>query len=869
MARGYDFRAIEAKWQRVWEEAGAFHVEETSPRPKYYCLEMYPYPSGKIHMGHVRNYSIGDVVARTLTMRGYNVLHPMGWDAFGFPAENAALEHGVHPAKWTYDNIAYMKAQLKKMGFSYDWRREVTCCAPDYYRWNQWFFLKMVERGLAYRKRAPVNWCELCQSVLSNEQAEGGVCWRHTETPVVQRELEQWFLRITAYVEELLSDLDRLSGWPERVKVMQRNWIGKSTGAEVRFPLADRQEFLNIFTTRQDTLYGATFMVLAPEHPLTPELSRGTEQAGAVAAFVDRMRRQSTAARSRAEAEKEGVFTGAYAVNPMTRERIPIWTANFVLLEYGTGAIMAVPAHDQRDFEFATKYRLPIRVVIQPPGDILDPATMREAYPGEGTMVSSDPFTGLASEPGRAKVVEDLERRGIGKGQVNYRIRDWLISRQRYWGTPIPIIYCEGCGVLPVPERDLPVLLPEDVQITFMGGSPLARVPAFVNVSCPTCGRPARRETDTMDTFVDSSWYFLRFTSPREDRRPHDPAKANYWMVVDQYIGGIEHAVLHLLYARFFTKVIRDLGLLTVGEPFRNLLTQGMVCKETYRCAEHDLLLPEEVNGKLQCVKCGRPVEVGRTEKMSKSRKNVVDPDDLLEQYGADTARLFSLFASPPEKDLEWSEQGVEGAFRFLNRVYRLVEERRDLLAGTPSRAAVPATAPDDARELRRVTHQTIKRVTADLDRSFQFNTAIAALMELQNVIGKFCADHLGPQADAPGRADRLAALREAVGTLLTLLAPFAPHLCEELWAMTGHRESVLAEGWPTYDPEVAQAGEILVVVQVNGRLRSRLTLPQEASEEQMRQAALADPQTRRWLEGKPVKRVVTVPKKLVNIVVG
>jgi len=869
MARGYDFRTIEAKWQRVWEETGAFRVEETSPRPKYYCLEMYPYPSGKIHMGHVRNYSIGDVVARYLTMRGYNVLHPMGWDAFGFPAENAALEHGVHPAKWTYDNIAYMKAQLKKMGFSYDWRREVTCSAPNYYRWNQWFFLRMYERGLAYRKEAPVNWCDLCQSVLSNEQAEGGVCWRHTETPVVQKELEQWFLRITAYVEELLGDLDRLPGWPERVKVMQRNWIGKSMGAEVQFPLADRRESLTIFTTRQDTLYGATFMVLAPEHPLTLELSRGTAQAAAVAAFVDGVRRQSTAARSRAETEKEGVFTGAYAVNPMTRERIPIWTANFVLLEYGTGAIMAVPAHDQRDFEFATQYRLPIRVVIQPSGEALDPATMREAYAGEGTMVNSGPFSGLASEPGRERVVEDLERRGIGKRQVNYRIRDWLISRQRYWGTPIPIIYCEGCGVVPVPERDLPVLLPEDVQITFMGGSPLARVPAFVNVSCPRCGKPARRETDTMDTFVDSSWYFLRFTSPREDRLPHDPAKANYWMAVDQYIGGIEHAVLHLLYARFFTKVIRDLGLLQVGEPFLNLLTQGMVCKETYRCPEHDWLLPEEVDGKLRCLKCGRPVEVGRTEKMSKSRKNVVDPDDLLEKYGADTARLFSLFASPPEKDLEWSDQGVEGAFRFLNRVYRLVEEHQDTRAQAPEGAAPSAAAPEDARDLRRLTHQTIRRVTADMDRSFQFNTAIAALMELQHAIGKFRAEQPGPGAEAAARGARLAAVREAVETLLTLLAPFAPHLSEELWAMTGHRESIFAQPWPTYDPKIAQADEILVVVQVNGRLRSRLTMPAGASEEQMREAALADPQTHRWLAGKPVRRIVTVPKRLVNIVVG
>ncbi|MBI2081148.1 MAG: leucine--tRNA ligase, partial [candidate division NC10 bacterium] len=699
MARGYDFKAIEAKWQRVWEETGAFHVEESSPRPKYYCLEMYPYPSGKIHMGHVRNYSIGDVVARYLTMRGYNVLHPMGWDAFGFPAENAALEHGIHPAKWTYDNIGYMKAQLKKMGFSYDWRREVTCSAPDYYRWNQWFFLKMVERGLAYRKRAPVNWCEACQSVLSNEQAEGGVCWRHTDTPVVQKELEQWFLRITAYVEELLGELDRLPGWPERVRVMQRNWIGKSVGAEVQFPLADRPEALTIFTTRQDTLYGATFMVLAPEHPLTVALSRGTPHEPVVAAFVDRVRRQSTAARSRVDAEKEGVYIGASAINPMMGERIPIWTANFVLLEYGTGAVMAVPAHDQRDFEFARKYRLPIRVVIQPPGGTLDAAAMREAYVGEGTMVNSGPFTGVPSERGREQVIEDIERRGIGKRQVNYRIRDWLISRQRYWGTPIPIIYCDGCGMVPVPERDLPVLLPENVEITFMGGSPLARVPEFVAVSCPRCRKPARRETDTMDTFVDSSWYFLRFTSPGEDRQPHDPAKANYWMAVDQYIGGIEHAVLHLLYARFFTKVIRDLGLLRAGEPFLNLLTQGMVCKETYRCPEHDWLLPEEVNAKLQCVRCGRPVEVGRTEKMSKSRKNVVDPDDLLDQYGADTARLFSLFAAPPERDLEWSEQGVEGAFRFLNRVYRLVEERGPALAGTKDRAA--GAAPAEVGDLR------------------------------------------------------------------------------------------------------------------------------------------------------------------------
>src|SRR5574341_1731782 len=830
MARGYDFKRIEARWQSVWEAQGAFAVTEDPARPKYYCLEMYPYPSGKIHMGHVRNYSIGDVVARYLTMRGFNVLHPMGWDAFGFPAENAAFEHGVHPAKWTNDNIAYMKSQLQRMGFSYDWTREVTCCDPAYYRWNQWFFLRMLERGLAYRGRAPVNWCEACQSVLSNEQAEGGVCWRHPDTPVVQKELEQWFLKITAYVEELLADLDALTGWPERVRTMQRNWVGKSVGAEVDFPL-EQGGSIRIFTTRPDTIFGATFMVLAPEHPLALSLSAGTPQAAAVAAFAERMRRADRAVRTDATAEKEGVFTGAYAINPLTRERIPIWVANFVLMEYGTGAIMAVPAHDQRDFDFARKYGLPIPVVIQPPGEPLPPGDRLEAaYEGEGVMVQSGAFSGMGSEEGKLAVCQFLEEQGIGKRAVNFRIRDWLISRQRYWGTPIPVIYCDACGIVPVPERDLPVILPPDVAITMTGGSPLARVEEFVRTTCPTCRRPARRETDTMDTFVDSSWYFLRFASPQETTRALDPAAVGYWMPVDQYIGGIEHAVLHLLYARFFTKVCRDLGLTSVGEPFTNLLTQGMVCKESYRCAEHGYRLPSEVDTLGRCTECQRPVEIGRTEKMSKSKRNIVDPDDLLERYGADTIRLFSLFAAPPEKDLEWSDEGVQGSFRFLTRVWRLVEENATLLAGARRSAGPTDGLPEAVRAMRRVTHQTIAKVTHDLEDAFHFNTALAALMELQNALAKF-QEQLGPSAMAPGevspaRRGSVLAFAEGVTALVVMLAPFAPHLAEELWEMLGHRKSIFREIWPIPNRALARQETVEVVMQVNGKVRSRQHVP-------------------------------------------
>jgi len=856
MARPYDFKTLEAKWQRIWEERRAFRVTEDPAKPKYYCLEMYPYPSGKIHMGHVRNYSIGDVVARYFWMRGYNVLHPMGWDSFGLPAENAAIEHGVHPATWTTENIAYMRKQLKQMGLSYDWDREITSSDPDYYHWNQWLFLKMYEKGLAYKKPAFVNWCEVCQTVLANEQVEGGQCWRD-ESEVIQKELDQWFFKITAYADELLDGLDRLSGWPERVKTMQRNWIGKSVGAEVEFPLVGGLGPITIFTTRQDTLYGATFMVLAPEHPLALQLGQGSPE---VQAFVERMRVEDRIVRTAPETEKEGVFTGAYAINPLTEEHIPIWVANFVLLEYGTGAIMAVPAHDQRDFEFATRYGLPIRVVIQPEEQALTVEDLEKAYEGEGVMVNSSSFSGLPSAPGREAVVLYLEEKRIGKRAVNYRLRDWGISRQRYWGTPIPIILCERCGTVPVPYADLPVLLPQDVEITMKGGSPLTRLESFVNVPCPTCQGPARRETDTMDTFVDSSWYFLRFCSPQARDQALEKPKVAYWMPVDQYIGGIEHAVLHLLYARFFTKVIRDLALISHDEPFENLLTQGMVCKETSRCPQHGYRFPYEVDAQGHCTECGQPVEVGRTEKMSKSRRNVVDPDDLLSRYGADTARLFSLFAAPPEKDLEWSDRGVEGAFRFLNRVYRLVDGWVEELRHPAPRISFAALT--IGRPLCQKAHLAIKKVTEDIDRDFHFNTAIAALMELVNMLGLFEL-HGGPEEEA----ERRAVARFAVETLLILLAPFAPHLAEELWDRLGHGRNIFEEPWPTYDVEAIQREELLVVVQVNGKLRSRISLPADAGEEDLRLAALQDSRVQTWLEGRQVKRVVVVPKKLVNIV--
>jgi len=827
MAKGYDFKEIEEKWQLCWEERKQFRVTEDPSRPKYYLLEMYPYPSGRIHMGHVRNYSIGDVVARYKRMRGYNVLHPMGWDAFGLPAENAAIENNIHPAIWTEDNIRYMRKQLKRMGFSYDWDRETASCYRDYYKWNQWFFLKMYERGLAYKRASSVNWCDSCQTVLANEQVEGGLCWR-CETPVRQKQLEQWFLRITHYAEELLAGLDKLPGWPERVKVMQRNWIGKSVGVEVRFPLASGDASIPAFTTRVDTLFGATFILLSPEHPMVQKVSEETPQAQSISLFLERMSRADKISRTALDAEKEGCFTGSYAINPATGEKIPIWVANYVLLEYGTGAVMAVPAHDQRDLEFARKYDLPIRVVVKGldggPGE----ETSAEAYVEEGLLINSGRFNGLPSDRAREAIAKHLEGNDNGKRQVAFRFRDWGISRQRYWGTPIPIIYCDRCGTVPVPYQDLPVVLPSDVQIVGKGESPLGKVDGFVQSGCPKCSAPARRETDTMDTFVDSSWYFLRFLSPHNDLVPVEEDAARYWMPVDQYIGGIEHAVMHLLYARFFTKFLHDLNLIQVDEPFTNLLTQGMVIKDG--------------------------------SKMSKSKGNVVDPNELLERYGADTARLFSLFASPPEKDLDWSDQGVEGSFRFLNRIWRMVETYQ------PSSRSVDGEPHLEeltvGKDLFRCVHQTIKKVTEDIEDKFHFNTAISALMELVNEVSQF--DLSGTEAE---RNERDRVLKKALETVLLLLSPFSPHICEELWRRMGHPRSVFEEPWPVYDERAIAEEVALIVVQINGRVRHRLYLAASSTEEEIKGTVLSDDRVKSLLSGQEVKRIVLVPNKLVNIV--
>jgi leucyl-tRNA synthetase len=827
MKERYDSHEIEERWERLWDQEKLFQAVEDPKREKYYLLEMFPYPSGKLHMGHIRNYSIGDVVARYKIMRGYSVLHPMGWDAFGMPAENAALEHKIHPAQWTHDNISYMKSQLKRMGFSYDWDRELATCDADYYRWEQWIFIKMYERGLVYRKKDLVNWCPACQTVLANEQVEAGACWRcHGE--VTKKELEGWFFKITDYAEELLEFCDKLPGWPERVITMQKNWIGKSIGAEVDFPLEDGTGAITVFTTRQDTLFGATFMVLAPEHSLVMKLSRGTDQEAAVKAFVERVRRLDVISRTAEDMEKEGVYLGASCINPLTGSPIPIYTANFVLMEYGTGAIMAVPTHDQRDFEFAKKYGIPMVVVIQPPGETLDPATMTEAYTDNGIMANSAPFDGMGNREAMEAIADYLEEKGIGKRAVNYRLRDWGISRQRYWGAPIPIIYCDRCGIQTVSEKDLPVVLPLDVNPKESGGSPLVDLPSFVETTCPACGGAARRETDTMDTFVESSWYFARYTCPDYDRGPLDTKRVQYWMPVDQYIGGIEHAILHLLYARFFTKVLRDIGIVPFDEPFTNLLTQGMVIKDG--------------------------------AKMSKSKGNIVDPEDMIKRYGADTTRLFSLFAAPPERDLEWQEEGVEGGSRFLNRVWRLVYELRNHLSQGPDPALIgKADLPPDLWEIRQKTHKTIKKVTEDIER-FHFNTAIAAVMELVN--------HLYQTKDGIEATPQAGAVwRETVESLILLLSPFVPHVAEELWEITGNKESVVKTPWPEYDQEAITEEEIVIVVQVNGKLRDRLLIPVSSDEEEIKTMALTSPKVRRFIDGKEVKKTIFVPQKLVNIV--
>lgn len=827
----YDPQSIEEKWQKLWAERRIFACEPDSSRPKYYVLEMFPYPSGNIHMGHVRNYSIGDVVARFRRMQGYNVLHPMGWDAFGLPAENAAIKHNIHPAKWTYANIDNMRAQLRRLGYSYDWRRELATCHPKYYKWEQLFFLRWLEKGLVYRKKAPQNWCPQCHTVLANEQVEEGRCWR-CDTPVEQKELTQWFLRITAYADELLEDLKKLEGgWPDRVLSMQRNWIGKSEGAEIVFPLDGREGEIRVFSTRPDTVFGVTFMTLAPEHPLVESLIAGRENEGEIRAFIERTRNMDRLDRQSDALEKDGVFTGAYCLNPFTGRRIPIWLGNFVLAEYGTGAVMAVPAHDQRDFDFARKFGLDMLVVIQAEGERLDPSTMDKAWTEPGIMVNSREFDGISNEKGKELVVKALESMGRGGKTVNWRLRDWNISRQRFWGAPIPVVYCEECGMVPVPEQELPVLLPLDAQPLPDGRSPLPHLDSFVHTVCPRCGRPAKRETDTMDTFVESSWYFARFTDARNDSGAFDKKALSYWLPVDQYIGGVEHAILHLLYSRFFTKVLRDFGFYPADleEPFSNLLTQGMVLKDG--------------------------------SKMSKSKGNVVDPTDMIDRYGADTVRLFCLFAAPPERDFDWSDTGIEGSSRFLNRIWRLFVELRPHLeataacSSTETCAAVPA-----ARELRLREHATVRKVGEDIGNRYQFNTAIAAVMELVNSL-YLAKDEL--TASPEGRE----ALSSAMATVLTLLYPITPHMCEELWQDLGHSDSLAEERWPQWQESALKRDMITVVLQVNGKLRGKIEVPAEASREEAEKLALGDESVRRHIDGLTVRKVVVVPGKLVNVV--
>jgi leucyl-tRNA synthetase len=841
----YPFSEIEAKWQRIWEARKQFRVVEDPSRPKFYCLEMFPYPSGRIHMGHVRVYAIGDLLARYKWMRGFNVLHPMGWDAFGMPAENAAIEHGVHPAVWTHENIDNMRLQLRKMGISYDWDREVTTCDPSYYKWEQLIFIKMLERGLAYRRRSTVNWCPSCQTVLANEQVEAGRCWR-CDSEVTRRDIDGWFFKITDYAEELLAWCDRLPGWPERVMTMQRNWIGKSEGAEFDLPVAGRPESkLRIFTTRPDTAFGMTYAVLAPEHPLVDTLVTDAEERAAVERFRAEVARQSELERTAEDRPKRGVRLRAQVVNPFTGAVIPVFIADYVLMTYGTGAIMAVPGEDQRDWDFAREHGLPIIETVRRPA-----GWAGEAYTGEGLKINSGFLDGLPIPEAKRKAIDWLVQQGLGTARVHYRLRDWGISRQRYWGAPIPVVYCPIDGMVPEREENLPVVLPRDVQLSGKGGSPLAEVASFVNTTCPTCGGLARRETDTMDTFVESSWYFLRYCSPRYDHGMFERQAADYWMPVDQYIGGIEHAVLHLLYARFYTKVLRDLGLVKVDEPFQALLSQGMVIKDG--------------------------------AKMSKSKGNVVDPDDLIRTFGADTARLFSLFAAPPEKDLDWNDHGVEGASRFLNRVWRFViahaEELRSAPRGTsepdervvaPTRSGgagegAVSTSPTPAgKAFRRTIHETVARVTDDIERDFHFNTAISAIMELVNALYAFEAS----SRDGMAAGERAGLLGEAVETLLLLLGPFSPHVTEELWAHLGHTQSLFEQSWPVPDPAALSRQEVTVVVQVDGKVRSRLTLEIDAAEDRVQRLALVDDKVRPWLRDRQVERVVVVPNRLVNVV--
>ena len=828
----YDPQAIERKWQARWNADHAFEVDADPAKPKYYVLEMLPYPSGTMHMGHMRNYTIGDVVARYKRMSGFHVLHPMGWDAFGLPAENAAIQRGIHPREWTNTNIASFKRVCQRFGFSYDWRREISTCEPEYYRWNQWFFLRMLERGIAYRKRSRVNWCPKCVTVLANEQVVNGCCWRHEDTLVEAKEIEQWFLRITQYADQLLESLDQLEGaWPERVQTMQRNWIGKSQGTRVRFAVDGLEKAsIEVFTTRVDTIYGASALIVAPEHPLLSTLVAGVKGQEEIEDNIKRLRQRLTRAADIATAEKEGFFVGRYTFNPFNGERIPIWVGNFVLMEYGTGAVMCVPAHDERDFEFATKYGLPKPIVVQPiSGKELTPETLTAAFTEYGRSVNSGPYTGLESAKAIEKMTADADARGFGKGEIIYRLKDWGISRQRYWGTPIPVLYCDKCGMVPVPDADLPVVLPPMAKFSGVGQSPLASVPEFVNAKCPKCGGPARRETDTMDTFIDSSWYFYRYADAHNDKMPFDPALVRYWLPVDQYIGGIVHAILHLLYTRFFCKVMRDLGLVNHDEPVKRLFTQGLVLK-------------------------------GGTA-MSKSKGNVVGAEEMADKYGCDTGRLYTLFAAPPEKDLEWSEQAIEGCSRFLQRVHRMVSRHAERLSGLRAGPAPGDSATPKEKALLRKAHQVLRRVSNDFETRWHFNSAIALLMELVNEIHA---------AEPLEEGVRPAVAREVFELLILMMAPMVPHLSEELWEMLGHKGETLAHApWPKFVPELAAEDQVEVVVQIKGRVRGKLVVESGLSEEELKKRALSDPKIATFLDGQRVVKVIVVPNKLVNIVTG
>lgn len=797
---------IEPKWQKTWEENGQYKTNiEDSSKPKYYALEMFPYPSGKLHMGHVRNYSIGDVVARFKKMQGYNVLHPMGWDSFGLPAENAAIKHGIHPDKWTMENIEDMRNQLKTLGLSFDWDREIATSTPEYYKFTQQIFLKFLENKLAYKKKSFVNWCPSCETVLANEQVVQGACERCDST-VIKKDLEQWYFKTTHFAEELLQDIDTLDGWPEKVKTMQKNWIGKSTGAEIDFILDETDKKITVFTTRPDTIYGVSYMVLAPEHTLVKELVAETEYEKDVDAFVSKMHTMTEIERTSSDTEKEGMFIGRYAINPINGRKIPIWIANYVLSDYGTGAVMAVPAHDDRDFEFASKYNLDILEVIDE----------------DNKMINSDEFNGMDVDNAFSKIVEKIEKEGFGKSTVNYRLRDWLLSRQRYWGCPIPVVYCDECGIVPEKQENLPILLPTDVEFTGRGESPLTTSKTFMNTNCPNCGKSAKREVDTMDTFVDSSWYFLRYIDPKNTEQPFSKESVNNWMPVDQYIGGVEHAILHLLYSRFFVKAFNKMGMLDFKEPFKNLLTQGMVLKDG--------------------------------AKMSKSKGNVVAPSEIIKEYGVDTARLFVLFAAPPERDLEWSDQGVEGCFRFLNRVYRLVYELADI---AKSDLSLEELSKED-KAMRYTINNTLKKVTEDLNEKFGFNTAISSLMELINEMYKY--------KELDNRNE--AVIKEGIETIVTILSPFAPHIGEELWTIIGKSGSIFDISWPKHDKSALVKDEVEIVVQINGKVRGKLSVATNISREDMEKLAIEDEKIKLLVEGKNIVKVIAVPKKLVNIVV-